>query len=129
MKKFLAAALLLLGVATMARAATIDLQDQSPASVYLTTTTTPSALVFSGPGIVYGVACSTGATTNYVIMRDTGTLNTSSLEVFPKFGLSTSVPQTFPYPKPARITNGLEVNMGATTADAECAVFYRKVRL
>lgn len=127
MKKLFVAALLTLGWATMAQAA--EETQEIRASVYLSTTNAPASLAVTGPGVVYGITCSTGAATNFVVMRDTGTLNFTSTELLPKIGLSTSVGQTFTFPKPIRFTNGLEVNMGATTVDAECAVLYRKGKL
>jgi hypothetical protein len=128
-KKLLMAAFLLLGVAAMSMAA--EETQATRVSVFLATTTTPSSLAISSNtgGTLYGWTCSTGAVTNYLILRDTNTINTTSGELLPKYGLSTSVPQTVTLTNPIRVTNGLQANMGATTADAECAVFIKSGKL
>jgi hypothetical protein len=127
MKKYLVTALLLLGVVTMARAA----EETNPilVSVYNSTTSAPSSLVFSGAGTVYGFVLSTGAATDYCVIRDTNTNNTTSTTVLPRVVFSTSVPQVITLPKPIRITNGLAMNNGATIVMEECAVLYRKGKL
>jgi hypothetical protein len=129
MKKLFVAALLMLGVATMAQAIETQLTDSNPSSVYLSSTAAPGALAITGAGVVYGVQCASGAVTNFLVLSDSNTLNTTTEGLMPRFMLITSAPQTFTFPKPVRIVNGLVARMAASTQDAYCSVFYRKGRL
>lgn len=127
MKKLLMAALLMLGVATMAQAA--EETQETRASVYLSSTAAPASLAITGAGVVYGVLCSSGAVTDYLVLSDSATVNTSTEELMPRLMLITSASQMFTFPKPIRITNGLVARKGATTSQAVCSVFYRKGKL
>lgn len=127
MKKLLMAALLMLGVAAAVQAA--EETQEVRASLYVSTTAAPAALAISGAGVVYGIQCSSGAVTNYLVLSATNTLNVTTEGLMPRFMLITSAGQTFTFPKPIRITDGLVARMAATTADATCSVFYRKGKL
>ena len=127
MKKLLMAAFLLLGMVAVSRAAEETLPIVT--SVYISTTSAPASLVFSGAGTVYGIMLSSGVATNYCVMRDSGTVNTTSTELLPRQNFIVANGQMITFPKPIRITNGLEANVGATTANEACAVFYRKGKL
>lgn len=129
MKKLFVAALLTLGAATMAQAA--DEINPKVVSVYVSTTAAPSSLVFSGSGLVYGVILTTGPTSNYCVLRDTNTVNTTSTAALPRFVFATAAPQVIQFTTPIRITNGLSVNNGTTAAanTEECAVLFRKTKL
>lgn len=127
MKKLFVLALLTLGVATVAQAA--EETQETRASVYLSSTAAPASLAITGAGVVYGVYCSTGAVTDYLVLSDSGTVNTTTEELMPRLMLITSAPQLFTFPKPIRITNGLVARKGSTTAQAVCSVFYRKGKL
>jgi len=129
MKKLMMAALLFLGWAAMVQAA--DEIQPRIVSVYLSTTTTPSSLVFSGSGLVYGVYLTTGPTSNYCVLRDTATANATSTGLLPRFVFATAAPQVIQFATPIRVTNGLDVRNGTTAAanTEECAVLYRKTKL
>jgi hypothetical protein len=127
MKKFFVVALLTLGAATMVQAA--EETQEIRASVYLSTAASQPALAITGAGVVYGVYCSTGAATNYLVLSDSGTVNSTTEGLMPHFSLITANSQVFTFPKPIRITNGLVARMGATTAGEVCSVFYRKGKL
>lgn len=127
MKKLFVLALLLLGAAMNVKAA--EETQEVRASVYLSTAAAPGALAITGAGVVYGVQCSTGAVTNYLVLSDTNTVNVTTEGLMPRFMLITSASQTFTFPKPIRVTNGLMARMLATTTDAGCSVFYRKGKL
>lgn len=117
MKKLLVLALLL-GAVGVVRAE----EAASSKTVY---NSASAALAFSGAGVVYGIVMSTGAVTNYVILRDSATANTSSTPALTPL-LFTASNQVIEFPKPLRIYNGLSINLGAAETYTGVTVMYRK---
>ena len=93
--------------------------------------TTAASLCVSGAGMVYGVVASSCAITNYVVMRDSATANTSSTplatNVCEDSGADEDGTLLFKYPAPLKFSNGLSANMNATlTGAGEVIILYRK---
>ena len=95
-------------------------------NVYETTT---AAFVSTGPVLLYGFYRSTGATSNYVAFRDTGTANTTSRLALPQIAYQAT--QTFTLANnfyslmyPVRFMNGISVNTGE--AVDRLSVFFRR---
>jgi hypothetical protein len=134
MKKFLLLALVL-SVGSVANASirtakddlghTIQNVNLVGADTCLVVTTTP-VLCTSGAGFVYGVIASSVATTDYLVIRDSATANTSSTMLVPSvWGVVAGTVQTFP--APAKFTNGLSININnASTGVGGWTVIYKK---
>ena len=88
--------------------------------VYISTLSFSSAakLAFRGPGVFQGVVMSTGATTDFVVLRDSNTANTSSQEFLRVYNIATTTtPGNVVYspPFPIRVKNGLSFNYNQAT--------------
>src|SRR5580765_6587262 len=75
-----------------------------------------AVLACKGPAAVYSVVASTGATTDWVIIRDSGTANTSSTE-YVRVPLSATLLTNVTFDPPLQFRNGVSVNANATTAN------------
>ena len=67
-----------------------------------------------GPGVVYGIWSSTAAVTDYVVLRDSGTANTSSTAAIRVSPSATLATQTT-FDPPVQFVNGISINAPATT--------------
>lgn len=85
--------------------------------------------IFSGAGAVYGITMSSGAVSNFVVLRDSNTANSTSPELLPRQMFITSASQNFIFPSPIRITGGLVVQQGNATANEGFAVYYKQGKL
>jgi hypothetical protein len=92
--------------------------------------TTSGKLCTTGSGQVYGVVVSSCANTNYVVMRDSATANTSSTPIVTNWcfdsGATAAGSIMFKYPVPMQFTNGLSANVNSTlTGVGEIVILYR----
>jgi hypothetical protein len=74
-----------------------------------------ASLLCKGPGVVYSILTSTGAVTDYVVLRDSATANTSST-VAVSFSPSATLTQNITLDPPLQFKNGISVNAPATNS-------------
>jgi hypothetical protein len=146
MKKFLLAVFAVLGLTTVSMAGVSAPKDQSGETLptmdfvgadtcrLTSADTTSGKLCFSGKGQVYGVSVSSDAATNFMVLRDSATANTSSTPSLILWNTSGGAnTQLQVLPAPAKFSNGLSANVAATIpaagslgAQSEWVIYYRK---
>lgn len=75
-----------------------------------------AVLACKGPAAVYSVVASTGATSDFVILRDSNTANTTSAE-YVRIPLSATLLTNVTFDPPLQFRNGVSANGQATTAN------------
>lgn len=80
-------------------------------------TGTNAVLCASGRSIIYGVIISSVAATDFLVIRDSATANTTSTALHAVWGAGTgsvasgaSTTQLITFPKPLKVTNGISIN-------------------
>lgn len=71
-----------------------------------------AVIACKGPAVLYSVVSSTGATSDYVVFRDSATANTSSTPVV-RVGLATTGVTNVTFDPPIQFVNGISVNAPA----------------
>jgi hypothetical protein len=84
-----------------------------------------AVLVVSGPGSVHEIVLSSG--TSFVVLRDSGTANSSSTALMPNVAMTT-VPQVFKFDPPIPFRNGLSMNLSAGNTNEGVSVLYQTGR-
>lgn len=85
-------------------------------------TGTSAVLAENEPGLVYGVVASSCAVSNYVVLRDSATANTTSTPLLTVWcedsGADEDGSLFFKLPVPIKFANGLSINMNAALTGA-----------
>lgn len=109
-KLLLAASLLVMGQAAFAAS---GVRGAKAYKVINVSASASGACLASGGGALYSVLASTGATSDYVVIRDSNTANTTSAE-FMRVGLNTTSYTQVSFDPPVQFRNGISVNAPAT---------------